>query len=101
MDTGEIASSYDRGQSFLLGSPSSVQFAVYRKDVQAYSVDKIDYWRNVWRDSINDDMTKVYVEDAPVWRIELRFHHSVLADFGRGVASQKEFGFTFEFAYLG
>jgi hypothetical protein len=98
INTGEIASSYNRGQSYLLGSPSSVQFAVYRKDVQAYSIDKIDYWRSIWRDALSDKMTKAYVEDAPVWRIELRFHHGVLADFGRGAASQMEYGFTVEAA---
>jgi hypothetical protein len=41
-------------------------------------------------------MSKAYEEDAPVWRVELRFHHSVLADFSRGSTGQKEYGFSIE-----
>ncbi|MDR1662250.1 MAG: hypothetical protein LBR95_07500 [Azoarcus sp.] len=97
VDMGEIATSYGEGQSYLLGSASSVQMAVYRKDIQAKAVDKMDFWRDIWMSAREYDYDKViYRDSAPVWRVEFRFHHSVLADFGRGAASQMEYGFTVE-----
>ncbi|MDR2093229.1 MAG: hypothetical protein LBP58_07950 [Azoarcus sp.] len=97
VDTGEIATSYNEGQSYLLGSASSVQMAVYRKDIQAKVMDKLDFWRNIWSQACGVDFTDtLYDETMPVWRVEFRFHHSVLADFGRGAASQMEYGFTVE-----
>jgi hypothetical protein len=97
MDIGEIATSYGREQSYLLGSSSSVQMAVYRKDIQAKATDKIDFWENIWKQVTGDDFdTIAYNADLPVWRVEFRFHHSVLADFGRGAASQMKYGFTLE-----
>jgi hypothetical protein len=97
MDMGEIATSYGREQSYLLGSASSVQMAVYRKDIQAKAVDKLDFWEDIWRQAPGDSFdTAMYDKALPVWRIEFRFHHTVLADFGRGAASQMEYCFSIE-----
>jgi hypothetical protein len=91
MDMGEVATTYNRGQSYLLGSASSMQMSVYRKDVQAKAVDKLDFWRKIWRNIPNENFDGcIYDENKPVWRVEFRFHHSVIADFGRG---SSEFSF--------
>lgn len=96
-DLGEVASTYNRGQSYLVGSAASVQLAVYRKDVQAKAIDKLDFWQDVWKRTPGEDFDKpAYQEGKPVWRLELRFHHSVLAEFGRGVAQGMEYGFTLQ-----
>lgn len=93
MDMGEVASKFDRGQSYLAGSASSVQLAVYRKDVQARAIDKLDFWRTIWRKACGDSFDEpAYDESKPVWRVELRFHHSVLVEFGLGEYENFKFG---------
>lgn len=81
------AVSYGRAQSFMFGSASGMQLAVYDKSLQAKSIDKLDYWQAEWRkldnpfdpaDSFN------YDPDQPVWRLELRFHHSIVEQFAQG-----------------
>jgi len=94
MDLGEVATRYNKGQSYLFGSAASVQLAVYRKDLQAKAVDKLDFWRSRWSMAGKEDFSSVYDESLPVWRLELRFHHSVIQDFARGYASQLEHGFS-------
>ena len=85
MDLGEVAMKFNKGQSYLIGSASSCQMAVYRKDVQAKAVDKLDFWQSIWRRVPGEDFDVLaYDESLPVWRIELRFHQSVLQDFSRG-----------------
>lgn len=85
MDMGEVAIKHDVGQSYLWGSASSVQLAIYRKDIQAKAVDKYDFWRTVWNRVPGESFDlPAYDPAKPVWRIELRFHHSVLAEFGNG-----------------
>ncbi|TRX75349.1 hypothetical protein [Pseudomonas mangiferae] len=81
------AVSYGRGQSFLFGSPAGIQLAIYDKTLQAYSVDKLDYWQARWAELDNpfdpaDSMN--YDPDAPVWRVELRFHHTIVQQFADG-----------------
>lgn len=95
MDMGEVALKFSKGQSYLLGSASTVQAAVYRKDIQAKAADKLDFWQSIWRNAGDLDQS-FYQEDKPVWRVEIRFHHSVLADFGRGVAQTLEYGASIE-----
>lgn len=97
MNMGEIASTYNKGQSYLLGSASTVQFALYRKDVQAKATDKLDFWREVWGSAPGESFDKpAYNPEKAVWRLEFRFHHSVLAEFGRGAAQDMEYGFTLQ-----
>jgi len=93
MDMGEVALRYNQGQSYLFGSASSVQMAVYRKDIQAKAADKLDFWQSTWNKKAGDSFDQsAYNPELPVWRIELRFHHSVLEDFARGAAEQLEYG---------
>jgi hypothetical protein len=87
MDLGEICVNHDKGQSYLWGSPSTVQFALYRKDIQAKAIDKMDFWREVWGRATHD-LDRAYDSAVPVWRLELRFHHSVMAEIGEHEAER-------------
>jgi len=73
---------YGRGESFLFGSPAGIQLAVYDKTAEAKLRDKLDYWRSVWAEKEN------YDDEKGVYRIELRFHHSVIQQFSDGSVDQ-------------
>ncbi|WP_435101037.1 hypothetical protein [Arhodomonas sp. AD133] len=75
---GETAQRYEGGQSYLFGSSSSVQFATYRKDLEAHKRDKLDWWESVWREAAEELDEPSYREGKPVWRLEWRFHHNVV-----------------------
>jgi hypothetical protein len=73
----------------MFGSAGSVQFCLYNKTLQARAVDRLDYWQSVWRrrDSFDSQDKANYDPDAPVWRLELRYHHSVVQQFVEGSCS--------------
>lgn len=97
MDMGEVGRVFNEGESYLLGSAASVQLSVYRKDIQAKKFDKLDFWKAVWNKTPGESFDQsAYDEEKPVWRIEVRFHHSVLQDFGRGAAQGVEYGATLQ-----
>lgn len=76
-DLSDVAVSYSVGQSYLIGRAASLQVAVYRKDLEILASDKIDYFHRVW--------PKNFDKDKPVWRVEFRFHHSVIREVGEGL----------------
>lgn len=80
------AAVYGRGQSFLFGSAGACQFALYNKTEQAKAIDKLDWCEREWRkrDSFDLDDPLNYNPDQPVWRAELRYHHSVVQQFAEG-----------------
>lgn len=81
------AVSYGCAQSFLFGSASGMQLAIYNKTLQAKAVDKLDYWESVWRtlDNPFDPACATNYDPAEtVWRVELRFHHSIVQQFADG-----------------
>ncbi len=83
------ASVYGRAATFTFGSTDGVQLCIYNKTEQAKAIDKLDYWESVWRRSDNPfDSSDSYNYDSSqtVWRIELRFHHSVVQQFADGSA---------------
>ena len=75
---------YGKNQSFMWGSAGGVQLAIYNKTLQARSTDKLDFWRSLWSQAYSDFDTPMYNPDQPVWRIELRYHHSVIQQFAEG-----------------
>ena len=85
-DFAANASVYGAGETYMFGTPSGVQLAIYNKTKQAKATDKLDYWESVWRrfDSLDDDDPQNYDPNADVWRIELRYHHSVIQQFASG-----------------
>jgi len=70
----------------MFGSASGVQLAIYNKTEQARATDKLDYWESVWkrRDSFDPQDPDNYDPVADVWRVELRYHHSVIQQFASG-----------------
>lgn len=83
----ERAAVYGRGKSFLWGSANGHQLAIYNKTDQAKATDKLDFWHQVWHASDNpfdDSDPHNFDPSAPVWRIEHRFHHSVIEQFAQG-----------------
>lgn len=80
------SATYGKGQSFLFGSAGSVQLGIYNKTLQARAHDKLDYWEQVWkrRDSFDSSDPQNYNPDQDVWRVELRYHHSVIQQFASG-----------------
>ncbi|WP_440996601.1 hypothetical protein [Arhodomonas sp. SL1] len=76
---GETCQRYGGGQSYLFGGANSVQFALYRKDLEAYARDKLDYWEGVWAEAPERGLDdRGHDPDKAVWRLEWRFHHSVV-----------------------
>jgi len=80
------SATYGKGQSYLFGSAGGVQLGIYNKTEQARSIDKLDYWENVWRrrDSFDEADPDNYNPEQDVWRVELRYHHSVIQQFASG-----------------
>lgn len=83
------ATTYGRGQSSLWGSASGMQCAIYNKSIQAQVIDKLDYWRSVWNRAYIDLDTPAFDPDKEVWRVEMRFHHSVIEQFALGSVSSE------------
>jgi len=80
------SATYGKGQSYLFGSAGGVQLGIYNKTEQARSIDKLDYWETVWkrRDSFDEADPDNYNPEQDVWRVELRYHHSVIQQFASG-----------------
>ena len=80
------SATYGKGQSYLFGSAGGVQLGIYNKTEQARSIDKLDYWENVWRrrDSFDETDPDKYNPAQDVWRVELRYHHSIIQQFASG-----------------
>lgn len=85
LESGEIASVYGRGQSMLFGSARGLQCAIYNKTKEAIVRDKLDFWQHLWSKAGGDTpFTSAYNPDFEVWRIEVRFHQSVLREYAAG-----------------
>lgn len=80
------SSVYGRGETSMFGSAGGVQLCIYNKTEQARASDKLDYWDGVWkrRDSFDEGDPDNYKPDQDVWRVELRYHHSVIQQFASG-----------------
>lgn len=70
----------------MFGSANGVQLCIYNKTEQARATDKLDYWEQVWqrRDSFDAEDPQNYDPDQDVFRIEIRYHHSVIQQFAEG-----------------
>lgn len=76
-NVSEVATVYGDGQSYTFGKADSLQLCLYRKDLEADKHDKTDFWQGVWGDA--------YDSKQEVWRLELRFHHTVLNELANGM----------------
>ncbi|MGB0361105.1 MAG: hypothetical protein ACPGEF_06840, partial [Endozoicomonas sp.] len=81
----EISGIYEKGQSYAFGTASGVQLAIYNKTIQSRKIDKLDYMEHKWKQgTLQSDDTHTYDPEKDVFRIELRFHHSVIQQFSLG-----------------
>ncbi|WP_462218529.1 hypothetical protein [Pseudomonas aeruginosa] len=81
------ASVYGRGETFMFGSANGLQMCLYNKTLQARATDKLDYWESVWASLNGDpfgDGEPAFNPLETVWRIEFRFHHSIVQQFSEG-----------------
>jgi hypothetical protein len=80
------SSVYGRGETSMFGSAGGIQLCIYNKTEQARATDKLDYWESVWkrRDSFDDSDPENYNPAQDVWRIEMRYHHSIIQQFASG-----------------
>ncbi|WXL26862.1 hypothetical protein WG219_05130 [Ectopseudomonas mendocina] len=80
------SSVYGRGETSMFGSANGVQLCIYNKTEQARATDKLDFWESVWRrrDSFDENDPDNYNSAQDVWRVELRYHHSVIQQFASG-----------------
>lgn len=80
------SSVYGRGETSMFGSAGGIQLCIYNKTEQARVTDKLDFWEGVWkrRDSFDEGDPDNYNPAQEVWRVELRYHHSVIQQFASG-----------------
>ncbi|WFC61515.1 hypothetical protein EWH21_07190 [Pseudomonas sp. REST10] len=80
------SSVYGRGETSMFGSANGLQLCIYNKTEQARATDKLDYWESVWRrrDSFDETDPDNYNPAQDVWRVELRYHHSIVQQFASG-----------------
>lgn len=85
------SSVYGRGETSMFGSANGIQLCIYNKTEQARATDKLDFCESVWRrgDSFDETDPANYNPDQDVWRIELRFHHSIIQQFAAGSVDLK------------
>lgn len=88
-----IAATYGRGETLMFGKAGALQCCIYNKSKQAHAVDKIHFWEQIWQSTGGDEpFTSAYDPDQDVWRIEMRFHQSVLREFAQGVPCNPDTG---------
>lgn len=85
VESGEVATVYGRGQSMLFGSARGLQCAIYNKTTEALVRDKLDFWEHLWNKRGGDEpFSNAYNPQENVWRIEVRFHQSVIREYAAG-----------------
>ena len=88
-NVSEVSCIYDRSQSFKFGATGAVQLAIYNKTIQARTVDKFDYMEHKWHESTKtEEGSSGYDPDQDVFRVEVRFHHSVIQQFALGTCNK-------------
>lgn len=91
-----IATVYGQGETFTFGGASTLQFSVYNKSKLISKNQNVqEYWHSVYSarcvvDGVDfedvDSDKPVFKKDVDVWRIESRFHHSVVSQFAMGLS---------------
>lgn len=82
LDVYSGSARYGRGETYMFGAPSGIQLCVYNKTAEARARDKLDFWSAVWALSGHHDPAQ------DVYRVEFRFHHSVVQQFSDGTCDE-------------
>lgn len=83
----DVALRYGGMQSVTVGIVKSLQMCLYNKSKEAFARDKMDFYTAQWageHTGIFQHLGGTYDPESPVYRLEMRFHHSVLKQFERG-----------------
>ena len=91
-DHSNIATTYGRGETFMFGTAGALQCCIYNKTLEASHRDKMHFWEGIWKNAVDDDLNGTYDPDETVWRIELRFHQSVLREYAQGIPCNVDTG---------
>lgn len=67
-------------QSYMYGKSNALQAVVYEKSTEIVKSDKVDYFQEQWGDYTFGQ----YDKTQPVWRVEMRLHHNVIAEIAEG-----------------
>ncbi|BCA93053.1 hypothetical protein K8090_10945 [Halomonas meridiana] len=87
-----IATTYGRGETYMFGTAGALQCCIYNKTLEAKHRDKMHFWEGIWQNAVDDDLNGTYNPEETVWRIELRFHQSVLREFAQGIPCNVDTG---------
>ncbi|MBD3896598.1 hypothetical protein IEI94_12125 [Halomonas sp. ML-15] len=92
-DHGNIATTYGRNETLMFGTAGALQCCIYNKTLQAKATDKLHFWEGIWQQAPGDEpFTSAYDPERDVWRIEMRFHQSVLREFAQGIPCNVDTG---------
>ncbi|WP_221801891.1 hypothetical protein [Oceanobacter mangrovi] len=88
----EMAVTYGKNETFMFGSPTSIQMCLYDKTLEALKSDKLAFCEGLWMrtPSIEDVLTTEYRDGSDgneadqVKRLEFRIHHSIIREFENG-----------------
>ncbi|UZR30215.1 hypothetical protein [Methylococcus mesophilus] len=68
-------------ESLTFGKAASLQLCLYDKSKQIVHADKVDFMQGQWGEFTEGEFDPT----QPVWRVEARFHHSVVNEIGEGL----------------
>tara|TARA_B100000929_G_scaffold254042_1_gene215145 strand:- start:1124 stop:2416 length:1293 start_codon:yes stop_codon:yes gene_type:complete len=91
-DHNHIATTYGRGETYMFGTAGALQCCIYNKTLEAKHRDKMHFWEGLWQNAVDDDLNGIYNPEETVWRIELRFHQSVLREYAQGIPCNVDTG---------
>lgn len=95
----EVSSTFGRQgrQTIMFGKANSLQATIYNKSDEILRSDKVDYFHERWARFTKESPSK-FDPLEPVWRIEMRFHHSVIRELAESQgANWKTFEHVSEF----
>ncbi|MFC0267564.1 hypothetical protein [Kushneria aurantia] len=99
-DVGTLATTYGDGETYMFGTAGALQCCLYNKTKQAHATDKHHFWESIWQDATGDDpLDAPYDPEKPVWRIEMRFHQSVLREYAQGTPCNVDTGECLDMAH--
>ncbi len=86
-DLSATSVTYGNMETITYGRANSLQFTVYDKTLANKKQDKVEFWEKIWKKQTNDNFEPYYQPGERVRRIEFRFHHTVVEQFSRTLAT--------------
>ena len=85
---GLVAQVYGSNETLTFGQPGGIQFTCYRKDIANERQGKTDFSSKVWERAHDDNGVVLFDPDAPVRRLEFRYHQTVIRQIAYDVNSE-------------